>query len=50
VVVGVRDTYEEALAEVKSAIRIHKDTFGKDVLLRDSPALEAFLVEAEVQD
>ena len=32
VVVGEGDTYEEALADVKSAIRFHIDTFGPDVL------------------
>ena len=29
VVVGEGDTYEEALADVKSAIRFHIKTFGK---------------------
>ena len=32
VVVGEGDTYEEALADVKSAIRLHIETFGEDVL------------------
>ena len=32
VVVGEGDTYEEALSDVKSAIRSHMDTFGLDVL------------------
>ncbi|MDE2832883.1 MAG: type II toxin-antitoxin system HicB family antitoxin, partial [Gemmatimonadota bacterium] len=27
------DTYEEALADVKSAIRFHVETFGEDALL-----------------
>jgi len=31
VVVAEGDTYEEALADVKSAIRFHVETFGKDV-------------------
>ena len=30
VVVGEGDTYEDALSDVKSAIRFHKDTFGSD--------------------
>ena len=30
VVVGQGDTYEEALADVKSAIRFHIETFGKE--------------------
>ncbi|MBD2102890.1 type II toxin-antitoxin system HicB family antitoxin [Leptolyngbya sp. FACHB-261] len=33
VVVGEGDTYEEALADVKSAIQFHIETFGKAVLL-----------------
>jgi predicted RNase H-like HicB family nuclease len=32
VVVGEGDTYEEALDDVKSAIRFHIETFGDDVL------------------
>jgi len=31
VVVGEGDTYEEALADVKSAIRFHMETFGKEM-------------------
>jgi predicted RNase H-like HicB family nuclease len=32
IVVGEGDTYEEALADVKSAIRFHIETFGQEVL------------------
>lgn len=32
VVVGQGDTYDEALSDVKSAIRFHVETFGKEVL------------------
>lgn len=48
VVVGEGDTYEGALTDVKSAIRFHVDTFGKDVLRGETPVLEAFVAEAEV--
>jgi len=48
VVVGEGDSYEEAMANVNSAIRCHIDTFGKNVLEVDSPILEAFVAEAEV--
>ena len=48
VVVGEGDTYEEALADVKSAIRFHIETFGKEVLEVDSPVLEAFVAETGV--
>jgi predicted RNase H-like HicB family nuclease len=34
-VVGEGDTYEEALADVQSAIRFHIETFGEDVVLGD---------------
>ncbi len=49
VVVGQGDTYEEALADVKSAITFHVETFGTEVLEDDSPVLEAFVAEAGVQ-
>ena len=45
VVVGEGDSYEEAVADVKSAIRFHVETFGEDVLQGESPVLEAFVVE-----
>ncbi len=48
VVVAQGDTYEEALADVKSAIRFHIQTFGPSVLETDPPLLEAFLAEAAV--
>lgn len=48
VVVGEGETYEEALADVKSAIRFHIETLGQDVLDVDSPVLEAFVGEAGV--
>jgi len=48
VVVGQGDTYEEALADVKSAIRFHIETFGEEVLEVEPPILEAFIAEAGV--
>jgi predicted RNase H-like HicB family nuclease len=48
VVVGQGDTYEEALADVKSAIRFHIDSFGDEVLEVEPPVLEAFVAEAGV--
>lgn len=48
-VVGQGDTYEEALADVKSAIRFHIETFGDDVLNMEPPILEAFVAEAGVE-
>jgi predicted RNase H-like HicB family nuclease len=48
VVVGEGDTYEEALADAKSAIRFHIETFGREVLEDETPVLEAFVAEAGV--
>ena len=48
IVVGEGDSYEEALADVKSAIRFHIDTFGSDVLTSEPQALEAFVAEMGV--
>lgn len=48
VVVGEGNSYEEAMADVKSAIRFHIATFGKEVLKEESAILEAFVAEAEV--
>ena len=48
VVVGEGDTYEEVLADVRSAIRFHIETFGKEVLQAEPPVLEAFVAEAGV--
>ncbi len=48
IVVGQGDTYEEALSDVKSAIRFHIETFGKDVLEVEPPILEAFVAEVGV--
>lgn len=48
VIVGQGDTYEDALADVKSAIRFHLETFGPELLPDDSPLLEAFIAEASI--
>jgi predicted RNase H-like HicB family nuclease len=48
VVVGQGDTYEEALSDVKSAIKFHMETFGDEVFEIDPPLLEAFVAEAGV--
>jgi len=48
VVVGEGDTYEEALSDVKSAIKFHVKTFGKQVLKIEPPIIEAFVAEARV--
>ncbi len=48
IVVGQGDSYEEALADVRSAIRFHIETFGEEVLLTEPPVLEAFVAETGV--
>ena len=48
IVVGEGDSYEEALTDVKSAIRFHIETFGDEVLPNDSPLIEAFIAEATI--
>jgi len=48
VVVGQGNTYEQALEDVKSAIRFHIESFGKKVLEIEPPILEAFIAEAKV--
>ena len=48
VVVGEGDTYEEALADVKSAIGFHIESFGSDVTEGEPPVLEAFVAETRV--
>ena len=39
VVVGEGDTYEEALADVKSAIKFHMETFGRGIFEADFKSL-----------
>jgi predicted RNase H-like HicB family nuclease len=48
VVVGEGRTFDEALHDVQSAIRFHIETFGREALEAESPALDAFVAEAVV--
>ncbi len=48
VVVGQGDTYEEALADVRSAIDFHIETFGQEAFETDSPVLEVFIDETKL--
>ncbi|HUS74472.1 MAG TPA: hypothetical protein VMY43_00540 [Methanothrix sp.] len=47
IVVGEGDTYEEALADVKSAIQFHIETFGREALEVDGIS-ETFVAEVVV--
>ena len=48
IVVGQGDTYEEAVTDVKSAIKFHIDTFGKEAFDSEPPVLEAFIAEVGI--
>jgi predicted RNase H-like HicB family nuclease len=48
VVVGQGSTYEAALADVRSALAFHLESFGASVLDSDSPVIEAFVAETAV--
>ena len=48
IVVGEGDTYEEALADVKSAVAFHVETFGPEMLEGETPILEAFVAETGI--
>jgi predicted RNase H-like HicB family nuclease len=47
IVMGEGDTYEEALADVKSAIQFHIETFGREALEVDG-ITETFVAEVVV--
>ncbi|HLY63313.1 MAG TPA: type II toxin-antitoxin system HicB family antitoxin [Terriglobia bacterium] len=49
VVVGEGDTYDEAVADLKSAIKFHVKTFGAEVLDVKPRVLEAFVAEAALE-
>jgi predicted RNase H-like HicB family nuclease len=48
IVVGEGDSYEQALEDVKSAIRFHIESFGKESLVAEVDVIEAFVAETGV--
>jgi predicted RNase H-like HicB family nuclease len=48
VVVGEGDTYEQALADAKSAAIFHIESFGKEAFEEDGEVVEAFVAEVSV--
>jgi predicted RNase H-like HicB family nuclease len=46
VVVGEGSTYDEAMADVKSAIAFYIETFGRGGIEQGATMLEAFVAEA----
>jgi predicted RNase H-like HicB family nuclease len=47
-VIGAGDSYEEALVDVKSAIRFHLETFSLEALEDEPPVIEAFIAETSI--
>jgi len=47
IVIGEGDTYEEALADVKSAIKFHIETFGDEYFDKEE-IIETFVAEVAV--
>ena len=51
VVVGEGDTYEEAMDDVKSAIKFHIETFGLEQIIDDdAPIMEVFIARQPILD
>lgn len=48
VVIGQGDTFDQALADARSAARFHVESFGDDALAEQHEVLEAFIAEARV--
>ena len=48
VVIGEGDTYDAALADVRSAIKFHIESFSAEVIDAGQPVIEAFVAEAEL--
>ena len=48
VVIGEGDTYEEALADARSAIAFHIETFGEDVILDEPDIFGEHLLKGSV--
>lgn len=50
IVVGQGDTYDNAVADVKSAIGFHIESFGTKAFEEESDVLRAFVTDAEFVD
>ena len=48
VVVGEGDSYQEALADITSAIQFHVETFGDEAIAEGELVQDAFIAEAGV--
>ena len=47
-VVGEGDSFEEAVADVTSAIKFHIETLGEEEFESDGPVLDVFIAEADI--
>lgn len=48
-IVGEGNTYDEAIADVRSAIKFHIESFGNELFEFEPPILEAFVAETTVK-
>lgn len=48
IVVGEGDTFDQAVADISSAIEFHIETFGEEALETEGPVLDVFIAEAGV--
>ena len=48
VVIGHGDTYKESVEDVTSAIRFYIETFGKEELEIEEPAMDVFVTEVNI--
>lgn len=48
IIIGEGDSYEEAMSDVRSAIKFHIETFGKEALDVEE-IIETFVAEVDVQ-
>ncbi len=47
-VVGEGDTFDEAVADITSAIKFHIETFGAEEFETEEPVLDVFITEAGI--
>ncbi len=48
VVIGQGDSFEEALADTKSAIKFHIESFGSDIFDNESEVLDVIVADSMV--
>jgi predicted RNase H-like HicB family nuclease len=48
VCIGEGDTYEDAVGDVSSAIRMHIEVFGRDAFEEDADVIAAFVTDTAI--